>query len=124
MINIREQYPRAYELIKEQVLKELNKSGKLSTEIMNAVPVDSIVQNSIGASVRLLYEVLDKEGIYVEVYTATHPDKVDDPHFWVSNVCKRGHNNIWIEHGAAHENTRKEAETKAFTYALEMLDKK
>lgn len=122
-MDIKTKYPRAYELIKEQVLKELNKSGKIDPAVMAAVPVDSIVQNSIGASVRLLYEVLDKEGVYVEVYTATHPDKPDDPHFWVGNVCKREGDNTWVEYTVACEGTRKEAETKTFTAALEVLEK-
>ena len=123
-MNIKENYPKAYGLIKAQILAELNKNGKLSTEVLNAVPVDSIVQSSIGASVRLLYEVLDKEGVYVEVYTATHPDKPDDPHFWVGNVCKREGDNTWVEYTVACEGTRKEAETKTFTAALELLNSK
>jgi hypothetical protein len=119
MINIKEQYPRAYELIKEQVLKELNKSGKLSPEIMAAVPVDSIVQNSIGASVRLLYEVLDKEKVYM--YTVAN--SIDGKDLENSKIW-------WTYHMAGSSgtaqgySTRKEAEIAGFTAALELLNSK
>lgn len=110
-MDIKTKYPRAYELIKKQVLKELNKSGKISTEIMNAVPVDSIVQNSIGASVRLLYEMLDKEGIYMTI--AYNEDTK-----WTYKVPGV------LQFATMSYNTRIEAEKYGFENALELLDKK
>jgi len=109
MIDIKTQYPKAYIKIKEQILTELNKSGKLSSEIMAAVPVDSIVQNSIGAAPRMMYDILDKEGIYISIH-------------WTEDS---GWNyGIGTLQGTEWYKCRTDAEVAAFTFALELLNSK
>ncbi len=119
MIELLEKYPKAAEVVRIHFLKKLAeslKNTKIPEEFLSYVQeqgiTNNMVANLIDGQPRLLFDVFDENGLYINVIPTDEFEKIE--FLW----------SIGFEGSNSSKFTRRESELAAVQKAFELLENK
>lgn len=64
-MNIKEQYPLAYQLIEDKIKLDMSKEGPISEELLKSFPMEAMVNSALKAAKRVCYDLMDQQGLAI-----------------------------------------------------------